>query len=610
MKDSTAAHWDFSSQANPLVASDAPLPADGAGVVVAFRLKGKDVLIVNGGYEAISRLLSCLDALARITFISPAQRLHPKVRQILDVHPLRHLIRYHDRELDVDVDLDLNVTDWSLVLSCYEPEDEDPERSRTRTVYQACKKRRIVVNCADVPECCDFHLPTTIRDGPLQISVSTSGFAPGLARRIKKTLTSSIEPGSGRAVMNCGKLREALKARGVERNRRMKIMAEAQRVWKMEKWATLNQREADEMADRVQAGGDLIAPGEESGAPPTTKSSKETEPTDYNAPSPLASRSEPEIQLNLASRPASLGIASNFVPLHSIDSILPTPSFSHFSPASPSSQPTCGTILLLGGGPGHPSHLTLATMWSLLRADHVVSDRLVGPILLDWVPGLRDKVTFVAEKSGSGGKSDTAQDEANETCLAKLRLAPARSDGLPPLVARLKNGDPFLFARGMEEVAWFTSRGVPVAVAPGVPSAISAAMAGGVAVTHRGVADCVEIITARGERGAMPVLPEWIQGRTAVVLMGLGRLDDICTGFVSRGWDTTCPVTVVQKAWWEAGLSGESASLQKVVRGTLENVPGRVREAGLESPVVVVVGEVSAVVAGVWRGVGPLAQIM
>ncbi|KXS11160.1 siroheme synthase middle domains-like protein, partial [Gonapodya prolifera JEL478] len=123
-----------------------------------------------------------------------------------------------------------------------------------------CNKRRIVVNCADVPECCDFHIPTTVRDGPVQISVSTSGFAPGLSRRIKKSLVASLDPSTGQAVTSCGKLREKRKIMGVERTRRIKFMSDAQKKWNMLQWARMKENEVEDVAGKVARGEDVAPP--------------------------------------------------------------------------------------------------------------------------------------------------------------------------------------------------------------------------------------------------------------------------------------------------------------------------------------------------------------
>jgi precorrin-2 dehydrogenase/sirohydrochlorin ferrochelatase len=51
-----------------------------------------------------------------------------------------------------------------------------------------------LVNVEDEPELCDFHMPAIVRRGDLTLTVSTSGRAPGLARRVREWLADQIGP--------------------------------------------------------------------------------------------------------------------------------------------------------------------------------------------------------------------------------------------------------------------------------------------------------------------------------------------------------------------------------------------------------------------------------
>jgi precorrin-2 dehydrogenase/sirohydrochlorin ferrochelatase len=52
----------------------------------------------------------------------------------------------------------------------------------------------VLVNVEDVPELCDFHVPAVVRRGELIFTVSTSGRAPGLARRLREWLEQAFGP--------------------------------------------------------------------------------------------------------------------------------------------------------------------------------------------------------------------------------------------------------------------------------------------------------------------------------------------------------------------------------------------------------------------------------
>lgn len=77
-------------------------------------------------------------------------------------------------------------------------------------IYQAAVKRRIPCNIADVPELCTFTVPATVSQGPLSISVSTSGMSPALARRIRERLEKEFGPEYGLMTRILGDLRQLI----------------------------------------------------------------------------------------------------------------------------------------------------------------------------------------------------------------------------------------------------------------------------------------------------------------------------------------------------------------------------------------------------------------
>ncbi|MEZ5321533.1 MAG: hydroxymethylbilane synthase [Microthrixaceae bacterium] len=120
------------------------------------------------------------------------------------------------------------------------------------------------------------------------------------------------------------------------------------------------------------------------------------------------------------------------------------------------------TVYLVGAGPGDPGLLTVRGASLLARADVVIYDRLASSALLDQAPEHAERISV--GKQGNG--PSVPQEYINELLVER-----GRSRGC---VVRLKGGDPFLFARGAEEVAALADAGVPVEVVPGVTSAIAA----------------------------------------------------------------------------------------------------------------------------------------
>lgn len=132
-------------------------------------------------------------------------------------------------------------------------------------------------------------------------------------------------------------------------------------------------------------------------------------------------------------------------------------------------------VALVGGGPGDPDLITVRGRRLLAQADVVVADRLAPAELL---ADLGPHVEVIDAAKIPYGRA-MAQQEINRVLIERAQEG--------KFVVRLKGGDPFVFARGYEEVLACAEAGVQVTVVPGVTSAISVPAAAGVPVTHRAV---------------------------------------------------------------------------------------------------------------------------
>ena len=151
-------------------------------------------------------------------------------------------------------------------------------------------------------------------------------------------------------------------------------------------------------------------------------------------------------------------------------------------------------------------------------------------------------------------------------------------------MVRLKGGDPFVFARGGEEIEILQAAGHTVEVVPGLTSALAGPALAGIPVTLRGVARWVTIATAATEREDDPVITFPAQaetGGTVVVLMGVRRRAQIAEELIALGWSDATPVAAVEDA---------SRPTQRTIRTTLRDL-GTV---DIASPAVLVIGERAA----------------
>ena len=95
-------------------------------------------------------------------------------------------------------------------------------------------------------------------------------------------------------------------------------------------------------------------------------------------------------------------------------------------------------------------------------------------------------------------------------------------------MVRLKGGDPFVFGRGGEELAFCEAAGLAVDVVPGVTAATVCAAGVGLPLTLRGVASAVTFVT--GHHAGSGTEPDWAAlaalDHTLVIYMGVAAARD------------------------------------------------------------------------------------
>ncbi len=237
-----------------------------------------------------------------------------------------------------------------------------------------------------------------------------------------------------------------------------------------------------------------------------------------------------------------------------------------------------GKVFLVGAGPGDPELLTLKAVRVMGTADIVLVDDLVHRGALAHVrTGAR-----VIEVGKRGGCRSTPQ-----AFITRLMVRYARQG---KTVVRLKGGDPFVFGRGGEEFLAVVRSGVNCEVVNGISAGIAAPAAVGIPVTHRGLAKGVTFVTGHAANGSSA--PDWralaASGTTLVVFMGLRNTREIARGLMMGGLAPSLPAACV--------CDGTLAS-QRAVFTTLECLADAVEGAKLQSPAVLVIGEVAALAA-------------
>ena len=239
------------------------------------------------------------------------------------------------------------------------------------------------------------------------------------------------------------------------------------------------------------------------------------------------------------------------------------------------------SVYLVGAGPGDPELITVRGARLLAAADVVVHDRLAAPLLF-----LANPEAELIDVGKAPGAAPIAQGEINA-----ILVEHGRRRGC---VVRLKGGDPFVFARGAEEVEALCDAGIPFEIVPGVTSALAAPAAAGIALTARGSAQSFTVITGHEDPRGVPD-QRWRAvaqlGGTVVVLMGAAHIAHIAARLIDAGLSPDTPV---------AAIASATRSDQHILVSSLENI-GNTRH---RPPVTFVIGEV---VLG--RGSKPVREI-
>ena len=232
-----------------------------------------------------------------------------------------------------------------------------------------------------------------------------------------------------------------------------------------------------------------------------------------------------------------------------------------------------GKVYLVGAGPGDPELLTLKALRLLQSAEAVLHDDLVAPEILQLIPSSA-QIHNVGKRCG---KKKILQGEINDLMVA---LA---ASGLR--VVRLKGGDPLIFGRAGEEIETLRRHNIAFEIVPGVTSAMGAAAAAQIPLTHRRASSALVLITAhRASEKDAAEKDAWSKlvasGATLVIYMPGQNYSDIAHRLRTAGLAGETPCAVISRA---------TTKYQRTHRATVLDLH---RSPQLAAPTLLVVGEV------------------
>jgi uroporphyrin-III C-methyltransferase / precorrin-2 dehydrogenase / sirohydrochlorin ferrochelatase len=237
-----------------------------------------------------------------------------------------------------------------------------------------------------------------------------------------------------------------------------------------------------------------------------------------------------------------------------------------------------GMAWLVGAGPGDPGLLTLDGLAALQAADVILHDRLVPEEILALARRDAERIAV--------GKAPGATNNTQEHINALL----TRLVGEGKRVCRLKGGDPLIFGRGGEEIEALAAAGLPCRVIPGVTAAAGCAAYAGIPLTHRDAAQSVVLLTAHGKDSVDRL--DWAslarERQTLAVYMGVRRFPDLMQQLIAHGRGADTPVALVENG---------TTPRQRVIRGSLGQLVLLAEAHKIESPAILIIGEVARIEA-------------
>ncbi len=229
-------------------------------------------------------------------------------------------------------------------------------------------------------------------------------------------------------------------------------------------------------------------------------------------------------------------------------------------------------LTVVGAGPGDPDLITLKAIKAIESADVILYDALINTDLLEYANPYSEKI-FVGKRKGCYRYQ---QEQINELIVSR-----AKSDGH---VVRLKGGDPFIFGRGAEEIEYTQQFGIDTAMVPGISSALAVPAYQGIPLTKRNSSESFWVITGttKSHKLSHDVSLAAKSTATVVILMGMGKLDEIVSVFQNENKQDT-PIAIIQNG---------TTDKERIGFGTIDTILGIVAEKQLSSPAIIVIGDV------------------
>jgi len=134
-------------------------------------INGHTCLVVGGGPVGLRKVTTLLECGARVTVVSP--EVESRIEQLAEEGRIRL-----ERRAYTTSDLDGKF----LVIGATD------DNALNRKISWDAGRKKMLCNIADVPDACNFILPSIVHRGDLIIAISTSGSSPAMAKKLRREL--------------------------------------------------------------------------------------------------------------------------------------------------------------------------------------------------------------------------------------------------------------------------------------------------------------------------------------------------------------------------------------------------------------------------------------
>ena len=199
-----------------------------------------------------------------------------------------------------------------------------------------------------------------------------------------------------------------------------------------------------------------------------------------------------------------------------------------------------GHVYLAGAGPGDPGLLTLRTVQLLQTSDVILPDDLVSEEVL----ALASPTAEIIPVGKRCGQPRITQAQIHDLMLEHASAGSS--------VLRLKSGDPLIFGRAGEEIAFLREHNIPFQIIPGITAAFAVAANLRTPLTDRTSASKLILATAHHAAGKLEVTPKWTgafpEDATLVIYMPGRDFRALADDLIGSGIAPETPSVAVSKA--------------------------------------------------------------